>query len=96
MLSFSEHSFTVYLDDGRCITIPLVWYPRLLAGTKKERENYKLIGGGEGIHWPKLNEDIQIEGILAGRSSQESQSSLKKWLKNRGDTVKSFMKNTHK
>ena len=82
-LSFSEYSFTVHLDDGRQITVPLAWYPRLLAGNKKERANYKLIGGGEGIHWPKLNEDILIEGLLAGRPSQESQTSLKKWLQKR-------------
>jgi len=82
-LSFSEDSFTVYLNDGRHITIPLAWYPRLLAGTKHERENYELIGGGEGVHWPKLDEDILIEGLLAGRPSQESQSSLKKWLQKR-------------
>ena len=82
-LSFSEKSFTVHLNDGREITIPLAWYPRLLAGTKNERENYELIGGGEGVHWPKLDEDIFIEGLLAGRTSQESQSSLKKWLQKR-------------
>jgi len=82
-LSFSEDSFTVNLNDGRQITIPLAWYPRLLAGTKHERENYEFIGGGEGVHWPKLDEDILIEGLLAGRTSQESQSSLKKWLQKR-------------
>ena len=82
-LFFSEQSFTVHLNDGREITIPLAWYPRLLAGTKSERENYKLIGGGEGVHWPKLDEDILVEGLLAGRTSQESQSSLKKWLQKR-------------
>ncbi len=82
-LFFSDDSFTVYLNDGRHITIPLAWYPRLLAGTKHERENYKLIGGGQGVHWPKLDEDILIEGLLAGRTSKESQSTLKKWLQKR-------------
>lgn len=82
-LSFSQDSFTVYLNDGREMTIPLAWYPRLLAATKQERENYKFNGGGEGIHWPKLDEDILVEGLLAGRSSQESQGSLKKWLHKR-------------
>ena len=82
-LSFSEDSFTVYLNDGRHIAIPLAWYPRLLAGTKRERENYELIGGGEGVHWPKLDEDILVDGLLSGRPSQENQSSLKKWLQKR-------------
>ncbi|MBF0479242.1 MAG: DUF2442 domain-containing protein [Candidatus Omnitrophica bacterium] len=82
-LSFSEDSFTVYLNDGRHLTIPLAWYPRLLAGTKQERENYALIGGGEGVHWSKLDEDILIEGLLAGHHSKENQSSLKKWLQKR-------------
>ncbi len=82
-LTFSDDSFTVYLDDGRNINIPLAWYPRLLSGNKKEREQYEFIGGGEGVHWPKLNEDIQVEGLLAGRASQESQSSLKKWFQKR-------------
>ncbi len=82
-LSFSEDSFTVHLNDGRHIVIPLAWYPRLLAATKHERENHEFIGGGEGIHWPKLDEDILVEGLLSGRPSQESQGSLKKWLQKR-------------
>ena len=82
-LAFSEDSFTVHLNDGRYITIPLTWYPRLLAGTKAERENYKLIGGGEGIHWTRLDEDILLEHLLSGHRSHESQSSLKKWLQKR-------------
>lgn len=82
-LSFSRDSFTVYLDDGRQINIPLAWYPRLLAGTKSERENYEFIAGGEGIHWPKLDEDILVNDLLSGHHSQESQSSLKKWLHKR-------------
>jgi hypothetical protein len=82
-LSFSEDSFTVYLNDGRYIAVPLAWYPRLMAGTKHERENYEYIGGGEGIHWPKLDEDILVESLLSGRPSQENQNSFKKWLQKR-------------
>ncbi|MBF0386226.1 MAG: DUF2442 domain-containing protein [Candidatus Omnitrophica bacterium] len=82
-LSFSEDSFAVNLNDGRCITVPLIWYPRLLAGAKQEREQYEFIGGGEGIHWPKLDEDILVDSLLSGLPSQESQSSLKKWLQKR-------------
>ncbi len=76
---FSEDSLIVQLDDGRSLSVPLAWYPRLLHGTKAERENYELIGEGEGIHWPSLDEDISVEGLLAGRRSAESAASLSKW-----------------
>ena len=82
-LSFSKDSFTVHLNDGRHVTIPLAWYPRLLAGTKQEQENHEFIAGGEGIHWPKLDEDIRVDDLLSGYRSQESQNSLKKWLQKR-------------
>jgi hypothetical protein len=73
----------VDLRDGRTVTAPLSWYPRLLHGTARERRNWRLVGGGVGIHWPDLDEDLSVEGILAGRPSAESQTSLKKWLTNR-------------
>lgn len=76
---FSEDSLTVRLDDGRALSVPLAWYPRLLHGTEAERGNYELIGQGEGIHWPALDEDISVEGLLAGRRSSESAASLAKW-----------------
>lgn len=74
---------TVELADGRTIAAPLAWYPRLVAGTAAERNEWRLVGGGRGIHWPALDEDISIANILAGRSSAESQASLKKWLAGR-------------
>ena len=80
---FSEDSLTVRLDDGRSMSVPLAWFPRLLYGTKTERENYELIGEGEGIHWPELDEDISIEGLLAGRRSAESAISLLNWREKR-------------
>ncbi len=80
---FSEDSLTVRLDDGRSLSVPLAWYPRLLHGTVAERENYELIGEGEGIHWPQLDEDISVEGLLAGRRSAESAASLAKWRQRR-------------
>jgi hypothetical protein len=80
---FSDDSFTVHLDDGRALSIPLAWYPRLLQGTKQEREKFELIGDGEGIHWPELDEDISVEGLLAGRRSAESDASLSRWQKKR-------------
>ena len=80
---FSEDSLTVRLDDGRSLSVPLAWYPRLLHGTETERGNYELIGHGEGIHWPELDEDISVEGLLAGRRSAESAASLSKWRQTR-------------
>jgi hypothetical protein len=82
-VSFSEDSLTVRLDDGRSLSVLLAWYPRLLHGTKAERENYELVGEGEGIHWPKLDEDLSVEGLLAGRRSAESAASLAKWIERR-------------
>jgi hypothetical protein len=70
----------VELDDGRTLTVPLTWYPRLAHATVAERGRWKLIGRGEGIHWPDLDEDLGIEGLLAGRRSGESQESLDRWL----------------
>ncbi len=87
---FSEDSLTVRLDDGRALSVPLTWYPRLLHGSQAEREKYELIGDGEGIHWPGLDEDLSVEGLLAGRRSAESASSLGKWIekrKRKGETV---------
>ena len=80
---FSEDSMTVSLDDGRALSVPLAWYPRLLHGTKQEREHFELIGDGEGIHWPDLDEDISVEGLLAGKRSAESDVSLARWLEKR-------------
>lgn len=83
----SEVSLTVELVDGRSVSVPLVWFPRLVDGTPAERANWRLIGRGEGIHWPDLNEDISIAGLLAGRRSGESQRSLKRWLDSRREGV---------
>ena len=78
-----DDALVIDLNDGRTITAPLAWYPRLLYATARERRRWRLIGGGEGIHWPDLDEDLSVEGLLAGRPSAESQSSLKKWLEGR-------------
>ena len=75
-----DEAVHVQLSDARTISVPLGWYPRLLHGTPKERRDWRLIGGGEGIHWETLDEDISVEGLLAGRPSGESQASLKRWL----------------
>ena len=82
-VQFSDDSMTVRLDDGRALSIPLAWYPRLLHGSPAERARFELIGDGEGIHWPDLDEDISVEGLLAGRRSAENAASLAKWLEGR-------------
>ena len=71
------------LSDGRTISVPLAWYPRLAHATPAEKRNWRLIGVGQGIHWPDLDEDISVEGLLAGRPSRENQESLKRWLEAR-------------
>jgi hypothetical protein len=71
------------LADGRTITAPLAWFPRLVHGRPAERANWRLIAGGEGIHWPDLDEDISVRSLLAGRRSGEGLDSLRRWLKSR-------------
>ncbi len=78
-----EDCLTVDLEDGRTITVPLSWFPRLAHSTPAQRENCRLIGGGTGLHWPDLDEDISVESLLAGRRSGETQQSLRKWLASR-------------
>lgn len=80
----TDDTLAVDLADGRTISVPLVWYPRLLHGTSEERNNWRLIGEKEGIHWPDLDEDISVENLLLGKASGESQSSFKQWLERRG------------
>jgi hypothetical protein len=82
-ITVTDDALVVDLADGRTISLPLVWYPRLWYGTGQERDHWEWIGDNEGIHWPDLDEDISIEGVLAGRRSAESQSSLKRWLERR-------------
>jgi hypothetical protein len=82
-VAVSEDLLTVDLTDGRSISVPISWYPRLVHGTAEERNNWELLGGGVGIHWPDLDEDISVQGLLAGRRSGETQKSLEKWLASR-------------
>jgi hypothetical protein len=79
-VTVTEDSLVVDLIDGRTITVPLVWYPRLLKGTPRERNNWRLIAEGEGIHWPDLDEDLSVDSLILGRRSGESSQSLKRWL----------------
>ena len=82
-VSVTDNELAVDLVDGRSVVVPLAWYPRLVNGTRHERNRWRLIGRGVGIHWPDLDEDISVEGLLAGRPSGESQRSLKRWLEAR-------------
>lgn len=79
-VSVTEDALRVELSDGRTVLAPLAWYPRLVHGSAAERANWKLIGNGAGIRWPDLDEDVSVEGLLAGRPSGESQQSLREWL----------------
>ena len=79
-LDVTEEALTAKLTDGRVISTPLAWYPRLVHATQEERDNWELFGEGRFIHWPDLDEDLSIEGFLAGRKSGESPRSFKRWL----------------
>jgi hypothetical protein len=76
----TNDTLTVELSDGRSLSVPLDWFPRLVHATQTERKSWRLIGRGRGIHWDLLDEDIGIDGLLAGKPSGESQASFKKWL----------------
>ncbi len=78
--SVTDDTLSVELNDGRTISVPLGWFPRLAHATRTERRQWRLIGRGHGIHWPLIDEDVSIAGLLAGRPSGESQESFKRWL----------------
>ena len=82
-LVITTDSLTINLINGRTIAVPLAWYPRLMHGTTDERNNWRLTGGGEGIHWLDLDEDVSVENLLSGKPSGESQRSFKRWLEER-------------
>ncbi|BCX05917.1 MAG: hypothetical protein KatS3mg053_3855 [Candidatus Roseilinea sp.] len=79
----SDDTLTVDLEDGRTISVPIVWYPRLAHGTPEERGHFQISGAGYGIHWPDLDEDIGVEGLLLGKRSTESPASFNRWLQQR-------------
>ena len=82
-VSVDGETLSVDLSDGRTISTPVAWYPRLSHATEGERGNWRLIGDGDGVHWPDLDEDISVAALLEGRRSSESQASLKRWLGHR-------------
>ncbi len=79
----TDEALIVDLSDGHTVSVPLAWFPRLMHGTPAERSKWRLIGDGEGIHWPDLDEDISVENLILGKPSGESQKSFKKWLEAR-------------
>jgi len=82
-VTVTKDTLRVDLSDGRTISVPLSWFPRLVHATLAERSNWRLIGKGHGVHWPDIDEDISVGGLLAGRASGESQASFQKWLDQR-------------
>ena len=79
-VTVTDDTLSVDLEDGRSIAIPIGWYPRLAYGTPEDRMTFQISGAGYGIHWPELDEDIGVEGILLGKKSGESQASFERWL----------------
>ena len=79
-VTVTEDALMAELSDGRTISVPLAWYPRLVHAAQEERDNWELIGNGQGIRWPDLDEDLSVEGLIGGRPSGESQKFFKRWL----------------
>jgi hypothetical protein len=77
----TAHHLTVELEDGRMISVPLAWYPRLMHGTPAEWANFEI--SRFGIHWPDLDEDISVKSIILGQKSGESAKSIQRWLEHR-------------
>jgi len=82
-LAITDDALTVDLSDGRTLSVPLAWYPRLQHGSTEERHDYRFIAGGNGIHWNQLDEDISVKNLILGQPSGESQKSFQRWLNNR-------------
>ena len=79
----TDDMLSVDLEDGRTIAVPIGWYPRLAYGTPAERAKFQISGAGYGLHWPDLDEDIGVEGLLLGKKSSESQAAFERWLQGR-------------
>jgi len=89
IVEVTDEHIKIHLIDGRIISAPLEWYPRLAHATLSERHHYELLGHGSAIGWPDLDEHLSVESILAGRSSGESQHSLQRWLASRQNSANS-------
>jgi hypothetical protein len=85
-VAVTDDTLSVDLEDGRTVSVPIGWYPRLAHGTAEERANHQISGAGYGVHWPDLDEDIGVEGLLLGKRSSESATSFERWLLRRRET----------
>ena len=83
----TDDTLSVDLEDGRTVSVPIGWYPRLASGTDSERNNFEISGAGYGVHWPDLDEDIGVEGLLLGKRSSESPNSFERWLNRRKERL---------
>src|SRR5882724_11370750 len=79
----TDDTLSVDLEDGRTISVPIGWCPRLAHGTPAERANFQISGAGYALHWPELDEDIGVDGLLLGKKSTESGVSFERWLQRR-------------
>lgn len=86
-VSVTDDTLSVDLDDGRTVSVPIGWYPRLSHGTDAERAKFEISSAGYGIHWPDLDEDIGVDGLLLGKRSSESPGSFERWLKGRKERL---------
>jgi len=86
-VNLNEGYLILELEDGRVLSVPIAWYPRLVHGTEAERQNFQISGAGFGIHWPELDEDIGVAGLLLGKKSSESLESFERWLARRSAAV---------
>jgi hypothetical protein len=86
-ITITDDTLSADLSDGRTISVPLAWYPRLINGSMEERNDWRFIASGEGVHWTQLDEDISIKNLIIGQPSGESQKSLQRWLKARAAAV---------
>jgi len=82
-VTLSDDTLAVELSDGRSISVPIAWYPRLMHGSAGERAHWRFIGQGVGLHWPELDEDVSVKNLLEGKPSAESQQSFRAWLDSR-------------
>ncbi|MFN8440841.1 MAG: DUF2442 domain-containing protein [Caldilineaceae bacterium] len=94
-VNITDDTLAVDLEDGRSIGVPIGWYPRLAYGSESERANFQIAGAGYGIHWPDLDEDVGIEGMLLGKKSAESPASFAHWLEKRSPQALSHTANNH-
>lgn len=85
----TDDTLSVDLEDGRSISVPIGWFPRLAYGSPEERANFEISSAGYGIHWPQLDEDIGVEGLILGKKSLESRASFERWLARRRSSGRS-------